>query len=497
MTITIRSSTFLPIAIPGILSGRDFARNGLPLPADNSFLVLQLPWEYGVIPHTWTAALNLCVDEVWVPSYFVKNVLISEGVDSTQIKYIPHIVEVTGQKRQSLQNNGLSGEIHTKKRFRFLFIGGALHRKGIDLLLKAFIDEFALSSEANDEISKEQLENLYETADCYIHPFRGEGFGLPIFEAAARGIPVITTKASPATDVLDEDSAFLIEAKKVTCTVFPCSPSGIFSESTFGGTSASGRVPWWYEPNLKYIMKAMRLVFKDKNARESKATNGLEKVRKTLNQEVVVSMMQDRIAEIQNIHGKFSVAKRHKKRNKQICLGPNFRNYISINRKIKTFNPRHSRGDVRERARRANNMNLEISARDDTERGFMNLEPKPKAVGVNHMKKTIDKSENLRSKIKKEKDYMDSLLTNIQDKGNSKNEKNDDKDCKKAAEKRINSPPNISKEMLKFYKNAGIHKTWNKFLKCLQHGQAQLPVAKPQNNMSVILASYPNGGTSW
>ena len=44
--------------------------------------------------------------------------------------------------------------------------------------------------------NKRSLQDLYRGAACLVFPSLGEGFGLPVFEALARGLPVITSRVS-------------------------------------------------------------------------------------------------------------------------------------------------------------------------------------------------------------------------------------------------------------------------------------------------------------
>ena len=44
-------------------------------------------------------------------------------------------------------------------------------------------------------LSETEMAGLYAACDCLVHPFRGEGFALPIVEAMACGLPVIVTGA--------------------------------------------------------------------------------------------------------------------------------------------------------------------------------------------------------------------------------------------------------------------------------------------------------------
>src|ERR1019366_4544938 len=55
------------------------------------------------------------------------------------------------------------------------------------------------------------MPRLYASADCFVLPTRGEGFGLPAIEAGACGLPVITTNYSGQTDFLTNDNSYLLQ----------------------------------------------------------------------------------------------------------------------------------------------------------------------------------------------------------------------------------------------------------------------------------------------
>ena len=49
-------------------------------------------------------------------------------------------------------------------------------------------------------LSFDQLQGFYSASDCYVSPYRGEGFNLPALEAAACGVPVIVTRGGSTDD---------------------------------------------------------------------------------------------------------------------------------------------------------------------------------------------------------------------------------------------------------------------------------------------------------
>ena len=63
-------------------------------------------------------------------------------------------------------------------------------------------------------VSAEELEGLYAAATCLVFPSLYEGFGLPVLEAMARGVPVATSGRASLAEVAD-DAALLFDPEDV------------------------------------------------------------------------------------------------------------------------------------------------------------------------------------------------------------------------------------------------------------------------------------------
>ncbi len=64
-----------------------------------------------------------------------------------------------------------------------------------------------------ENLSFQQLAQLYQAADAYVSPYLAEGFNMPVLEAIACGLPVICTKGGSTDDFTHPDFALAIESQ--------------------------------------------------------------------------------------------------------------------------------------------------------------------------------------------------------------------------------------------------------------------------------------------
>ena len=92
-------------------------------PATGAWVLIQ-PWEFGALPEEWVQNLAR-VDEAWVPSEYVRKVYIDSGVDAAKVQVVPNGID-PARFKPDVKPFALA----TKKKFKFLFVGGTIGRKG-------------------------------------------------------------------------------------------------------------------------------------------------------------------------------------------------------------------------------------------------------------------------------------------------------------------------------------------------------------------------------
>ncbi len=134
----------------------------------------------------------------------------------------------------------------------FLFVGGTIWRKGVDLLIAAWsqafgpdddvalvikdfgtstwydgqtagesIRDYAARGETapvvyiDDDLPARDVASLYRAAEVLVVPYRGEGFCLPALEAMACGLPVIHTGTGPTNEFVPTEAGWALAAREM------------------------------------------------------------------------------------------------------------------------------------------------------------------------------------------------------------------------------------------------------------------------------------------
>jgi glycosyltransferase involved in cell wall biosynthesis len=268
-------------------------------PTSGRLAVIQ-PWEFGSIPREWVEPLAERVDELWVPSEMVREMYVSSGVDGERVVVIPNGVDLErfspeGERYPLTLGDG--GDL-PEGATRFLFVGGLIWRKGPDVLLGAWREAFAgredvvlvvkdvgvggvyregereeMTAHAasgelprvvlvQDELSDDQVAGLYRGCDVLVHPYRGEGFGMPVLEAMACGLPTIVTGGGPTDEFCPLEAGWRIASTRLE-----------FTGDRVGAFDTVGR-PWVLEPDVDHLAELLVAVASDPRERSTRGAAG-------------------------------------------------------------------------------------------------------------------------------------------------------------------------------------------------------------------------------
>lgn len=144
----LESRRFAPLSAPAAVHIRhQFPPRWDPPPEGH--LVLIQPWEYGFLPKAWVEPILTCVREVWCPSRYMRTVYQASGIPADRLQVVPNGVDTRVFHPDALPYV-FTDEPGSARRlpsdpppFTFLFTGGTLHRKGIDILLDAYLRAFS------------------------------------------------------------------------------------------------------------------------------------------------------------------------------------------------------------------------------------------------------------------------------------------------------------------------------------------------------------------
>ena len=288
-------------------------------PPTSSFWIVMQPWEYGSMPSAWLPCFRDEVDEIWVYTHYNRDCYIQDGIPPHKVAVIPLAVDCNRFKPDLEPLPLIAGR--TAKKCKFLFVGGTIWRKGIDVLLDAYTRAFsqdddvclvikdmghnsfykgqtatariqAIQSDDNapeivyltDTLSDAEIACLYAACDCLVHPYRGEGFGLPVAEAMASGLPVILSRGGACDDFALDDGVYWIPTQKAYVDI---------QQDTVNKT-------WVLQPDADELVELMKHIAAHPKEVQEKGRKASEHIRQTLSWEKTAQAILARLEALKN-----------------------------------------------------------------------------------------------------------------------------------------------------------------------------------------------------
>jgi glycosyltransferase involved in cell wall biosynthesis len=242
------------------------------------------------LPDSWVEQANQ-MDELWTPTHWGARVFAESGV-ARPVHVVPLGIDPgrfqPGTGRERLRERTV---------FLSVFEWGA--RKGWEALLRAYRAAFGPADAVllllkvdhrapgdnpareiaallpdpsppvallyNQPLSAARLAELYRAADCFVLPTRGEGWGMPVLEAMACGVPAIATAWSGPAE-------FVTAANGYPLPVRALAPADERNRYYRGAR--------WAEPDLDALVELLRRAAREPEERRAKGRLAAEDARR-------------------------------------------------------------------------------------------------------------------------------------------------------------------------------------------------------------------------
>lgn len=289
----------------------------------------------------YVGKLNLA-NEIWTPTNYGKKILENSGIH-VPVFVMPLGVDVDRYcpQKSTFDFLNLSEETtdYLNNSFVFISVFRWSYRKGYDILLKAFMEEFGSQdnvsllivsravecaeelgpqkiaedfnaiktsiNKSDDElpyvalytspIREKDMPKLYNASDAFVLISRGEGYGLIFLESSACGLPVIASNCTGQTDFLNDSNSYLVNPENYVKAEVNGQLSGMAKLCRF----YEGQLfPEFGQQSIEKTKEHMRYVYE--NYEEAKDKNDIlrKKINSSLTWDMAVNRVYERLLEI-------------------------------------------------------------------------------------------------------------------------------------------------------------------------------------------------------
>jgi glycosyltransferase involved in cell wall biosynthesis len=193
-------------------------------------------WELPDPPRDW-AGCDRTVAEIWTPSEFSKESL--QRLTDRRIAVVPHHIPVRparqcrgagpftvlamADSRSSWSRKNPEGALRafrqafggsTRARLLLKLGGRSQELAALETVMRPLLDGGNVEI-IRGHLDESALDALFDEADVLLSLHRAEGYGLPLNEAMARGVPVVATGWSGNVDFMSSEDSCLVPYKLV------------------------------------------------------------------------------------------------------------------------------------------------------------------------------------------------------------------------------------------------------------------------------------------
>lgn len=219
---------------------------------EDRYRVLYTMMETETVHASMIRLMNGLYNEVWTPTQWNADAFRRSGLElPTRIMPLgvnPHVYRPGPRSPLppcTLLTTPRAGEEEVPEGFLFVYCFLPSFRKGLDVLMPAFEAAFGGDPSAalvlavthrpsfledpdldrpkkdyksriyclTGNYTEREMARIYRSCDAYVTASRGEGWNLPMCEAAACGLPVVAPRNTAHAELLDDSTAFMFDAE--------------------------------------------------------------------------------------------------------------------------------------------------------------------------------------------------------------------------------------------------------------------------------------------